>query len=303
MADESVYHEGELSVQRRAGVTDEARRLSRMLSSPHLRGGFSRFLRDRDFVVISALDCNGLIWASPLFAAPGFLDGQDRRLLIHAAPPPGDPLAGLPAPQAMGMIAIEFATRSRVRVNGTLLKAGHDELEVEVAQAYGNCPQYIARRDLRPDKEVITRVADRVTWTSFAPEHIALITAADTFFLGTEHPTRGADASHRGGRPGFVRADGDDLWWPDYPGNNMFNSLGNLVVNPIAGLLFVDFQTGETLHLTGRATVEWREPGSPGDDGYTGRRTRFTPELIVRGAPLHLHAAGVELSGYDPPLT
>jgi len=53
-----------------------------------------------------------------------------------------------------------------------------------------------------------------------------MIAASDTFFLGTTHPVRGSDASHRGGPAGFVRVDGDQLWWPDYPGNNLFNSFG-----------------------------------------------------------------------------
>jgi hypothetical protein len=74
-----------------------------------------------------------------------------------------------------------------------------------------------------------------------------------------------------------VRASADGLWWPDYPGNNMFNSMGNLAVDPAASLLFIDFGTGRALHLSGTATAQWAEPGSPGDDGGTGRRVRFTP--------------------------
>jgi len=82
------------------------------------------------------------------------------------------------------------------------------------------------------------------------------IANADTFFIGTFHPQAGADASHRGGFPGFVRVTaGDQISFPDYPGNTMFNTLGNLRVNPRAGLLFVDFTTGDVLQLTGRARV------------------------------------------------
>ena len=69
-----------------------------------------------------------------------------------------------------------------------------------------------------------------------------------------------------------------------YPGNNMFNSLGNLAVNPAAGLLFVDFSNGSTLHLTGKATVQWTQPEATGDDGGTGRRIRFIPHGIVRNS-------------------
>jgi hypothetical protein len=141
-----------------------------------------------------------------------------------------------------------------------------------------------------------------------------MIRRADTFFLGTTHPVRGSDASHRGGAPGFVRVDGsggapavtvigaseaanhrhpgsnarerEQLWWPDYPGNNMFNSFGNLAVDDRAAVLFIDFETGRTLHISGRAAVEWLAPGAPGDDAGTGRRVRFTIESVADGERL-----------------
>jgi hypothetical protein len=60
----------------------------------------------------------------------------------------------------------------------------------------------------------------------------------------------------------------------------MFNSFGNLLIDPSAALLFVDFATGDTLHLSGTAEVEWSAP-DPGDDEATGRRVRFTPTRVV----------------------
>ena len=84
------------------------------------------------------------------------------------------------------------------------------------------------------------------------------IQKADTFFVATAHPFRGADASHRGGQPGFVAVvDAQTLIWPDYSGNMMFNTLGNIVSNPKSGLLFLDFDTGRTLQLTGAAEIVW----------------------------------------------
>ncbi len=85
-----------------------------------------------------------------------------------------------------------------------------------------------------------------------------MISAADTFFIATDHPRFGADVSHKGGDPGFVRiVDDQHLAYPDYLGNRMFNSLGNITVNPRAGLLFINFDTGETIQLTGRASIDW----------------------------------------------
>src|SRR5689334_4716170 len=130
MADEG-FHEGELVVQRRAGVAGLAARLgAAMLTVPHLSGGASRFLADRDFAVITARDADHRLWTSPLFAQPGFLDAHDRELTSHAAPDRGDPLHGLVADQPVGLIAIEFATRRRLRVNGTLTHADPDGLQI-----------------------------------------------------------------------------------------------------------------------------------------------------------------------------
>jgi hypothetical protein len=69
----------------------------------------------------------------------------------------------------------------------------------------------------------------------------------------------GYDVSHRGGRPGFVCVGGAgrSLIWPDYTGNALFNTLGNLMLKPEAALVFADFDSGDLLHVNGRATIRW----------------------------------------------
>ena len=100
--------------------------------------------------------------------------------------------------------------------------------------------------------------------------------------LGTAHPAAGADTSHRGGDPGFVRVDDDgSLRWPDLPGNNLFNSLGNIAADPHASLLFLDPSTGRNVQLSGRAALEWIAPDGTADDGGTGRRVLVWPEHVV----------------------
>jgi predicted pyridoxine 5'-phosphate oxidase superfamily flavin-nucleotide-binding protein len=189
------------------------------------------------------------------------------------------------------MVAIDFATRRRVRVNGTLTALDDAGFDVEVEQAYGNCPQFIQQRHLEH-----TTASAKTEWSDgLRKNHVAVISQADTFFLGTVHPTRGVDSSHRGGSPGFVRADGETLWWPDFHGNNMFNSLGNLAVDHSDAPLFPDFTAGRTVQLSGTAEVEWITPGTPGDDDDTGRRIRFTPRHVVTGE-VALHA--VDLTPY-----
>ena len=214
----------------------------------------------------------------------GFLEAvAPTTLAIHARLPEGDPLRGLPAGQQVGLVVVEFALRRRVRVNGILSAAGDDTLAIEVEQAYGNCPQYIHQRVLAQGDPGQRDPGDVRRGAALSPADTGLIRAADTFFLGTTNPERGSDTSHRGGAPGFVRVDGDRLWWPDYPGNNLFNSFGNLAVDPEAALLFFDFDTGRTLQLSGLAAIDWDVAGRPGDDARTGRRAVFTLQRLVAG--------------------
>ncbi|CAI7979900.1 Pyridoxamine 5'-phosphate oxidase-related FMN-binding [Frankia sp. Hr75.2] len=279
------FHDGELAVQQRAGVARDAARLAGMLGPTRLRPGSTAFLAGLRLAALTARDRAGTLWISVLTGPPGFLDGAGELLRIRAAPVPGDPLSDLGADQPVGIVAIDPQARRRMRVNGTLISARPGSLVVEVGEAYGNCPQYIQERTIgtgptRRTEHPAPLVGDRLDESA-----TRIVRAADTFFLGTIHPERGADASHRGGPAGFVQVAGGDLAWPDYPGNNMFNSLGNLQVDDTAALAFVDFGTGDTVQLSGRAHVEWADPGPADDDGGTGRRVVFTVSRVVSGGP------------------
>jgi predicted pyridoxine 5'-phosphate oxidase superfamily flavin-nucleotide-binding protein len=298
------FHNGEVAVQERAGVLREAARLSGMLAPTSLEGGAGRFLGERDFAVLTAQDQRGRLWTSPVVGAPGFLDGDGTLLRVHARPDADDPLHDAPTGQAAGLIAIDFGTRRRFRVNGALGLSTTGELEIEVDQAYGNCPQFIQQRRLDPGASTAA-ASDRPAslTTALSTEQADVIRRADTFFLGTRHPDRGADASHRGGTAGFVRIEGNSLWWPDYAGNNMFNSLGNLAADGRSALLFIDFTRGVALHLSGSATVEWLAPGSPGDDGGTGRRVRFDVRQVLERQRSTLKATPANPYRRNPPLS
>ena len=282
------FHEGELAVQREAGVQAQASRLRGMLDPADLSGGAAVFLSRQGFAALTARDREGVLWTSPLAAAPGFLQGHDEVLQIAALPRDGDPLRGLPVGQQVGLIAIDFAARRRMRINGTVAAADNGGLLVHVDQAYGNCPQYIHRHDVDASVLAPAGASGFEHGKALTPAAQALVAGADTFFLGTTHPTRGNDASHRGGPPGFVRVtSATQLWWPDYPGNNMFTSFGNLAVDDAAAVLVPDFTTGTSLQLSGRAAVEWVPPGSAGDDGGTGRRVRFTVQQTHQSVGPH----------------
>jgi uncharacterized protein len=164
-----------------------------------------------------------------------------------------------------------------------------------VDEAFGNCPKYIQRRlpvaRLEPPPDPKERTA-----AALDERGRALVQAADTLFIASMHPQRGADASHRGGRPGFlnVAADGASLSFPDYPGNRMFQTLGNLTVEPRAGLLFVDWDTGATLQLTGRAAVVW--------DGEERRVTFAIDEIRERERAMPARWQLIEPSRLNPPV-
>jgi uncharacterized protein len=236
-----MWHEGELEMQERAGVRALADRVGRIINA-EIPPVAAAFVAAQPFLVVSTVDASGQPTASLLGGAPGFASASDARTLT-IAPAFGhdvfdDVFDNVEASGVIGILAIDLATRRRMRVNGTAVRRG-GSIVVTTREVYSNCPQYITPRAFAP--------------ASLQEASRDIIETADTFFLATAHPVHGADASHRGGA---VRVESPTrLSWPDLPGNNMFNSLGNLVVNPRCGLLFVDFARGATLRLRGRAAV------------------------------------------------
>ncbi len=256
-----MFHEGEIRVQSRAGLREAADRVGRGIR-PALPPRGVTFLAERRFAVLGAADADGRVWASLVTGPAGFLTApRPDRVLVRALPAPGDALAAGPPPSgAAGLLLIDFAARERVRVNGRAA-AEDDGFAVDVLEAYSNCPKYIARRVAVGDEPAAPAAAER----GGAPDAAAarLVAAADTFFIATVHASASADVSHRGGRPGFVRVDEAlRLTWPDYQGNALFQTLGNLATDARAGLLFIDWATGTTLQLTGTARTVWDDGGA-----------------------------------------
>ncbi len=297
------FHSGELAVQRQARVEAQAARLAPMVARGQLRTGMAAFISEATFAAMAARDRTGRLWTSPLLGPPGFLQAASPTTLeINTPLPSADPLHGLSRGQLVGVIAINFITRRRVRINGFLTSTEAGRLTINIDQAYGNCPQYIQQRRIHIDGSN-DNPAQRYSGNTLRPADIRLIEAADTFFLGTTHDTSGNDASHRGGSPGFVRVAPEHLWWPDYPGNNMFNSFGNLSADPTAALLFIDFRAGITLQLSGSATMCWGDQGAAGDDAQTGRRVQFVPQQVITTAMPALGETDHAPYPRNPPLT
>jgi uncharacterized protein len=265
MAPGDVFHEGELAVQRRAGTLAEAARIGVKMVEPAVPAKMAAFLAARPFVVLGGAGADGRVWAAPLFGGEGFVRvaQEGRELLLATRPAAEDPLVRAIAagPLRVGMTAIEPDTRERVRVNG-IARLVRDGVALEVLEAFINCPKYIQRRVPAPtDAASHATGAAQSAGRGLDAAQAALVRAADTFFLASRHPRRGADVSHRGGRPGFVAvASPERMVFPDYAGNKMFQSLGNLSVDPAVGLLFVDWESGATLQVSGRAEVVWDGP-------------------------------------------
>ena len=110
-----------------------------------------------------------------------------------------------------------------------------------------------------------------------------LIASADTAFVGSVHPTRGADASHRGGFPGFIKiVDATTLRVPDYPGNSLFMTLGNFEVDPRASLAVLDFERGRMVSFSGSARLRFGAEDPRHPTGGTGRYWDLTVRKWVQ---------------------
>jgi predicted pyridoxine 5'-phosphate oxidase superfamily flavin-nucleotide-binding protein len=298
------FHGGELAVQRQAHVEAQAARLAPMVARGQLSAGMATFISESTFAAMAARNRTGRFWISPLLGPPGFLQAASPTTLdINTPLPSADPLHGLSREQLVGVVVINFITRRRVRINGYLTSAEAGRLTINIEQAYGNCPQYIQQRRVHIDGSPTDHRGRLYSGNTLRPADIRLVEAADTFFLGTTHATSGNDASHRGGPAGFVRVAPEHLWWPDYPGNNMFNSFGNLSADPTAALLFMDFRAGITLQLSGSATVYWGDQAAAGDGAQTGRRVQFVPQQVITTAMPALGETDHAPYPRNPPLT
>jgi predicted pyridoxine 5'-phosphate oxidase superfamily flavin-nucleotide-binding protein len=255
------YHAGELAVQRRTGEAEQAQRLLRGVDQ-EIPAAAARFLAEQR-LLFTATERDGEVWAGVLEGPRGFAHAEDARTIV---------VDGAAFDGPVGLLALEPATRRRMRANGS-----GDGTRVHTEQVYANCPKYIQRREIVPADGPRPAARD-------------LIATADTFFIASAGPD-GLDISHRGGEPGFVQVDGDRLWFPDYTGNTMYMTLGNLVADGRAGLLFLDWENGNTLQLTGRATV-----------GFEPRGVTFEIERAVHTeAAVSLRWALLARSRFNPP--
>lgn len=289
--DISVFHKGEQAMQSRVGKRADMEKLGRAVIRPYMPDQHREFFEQIPFLVLGSVDQDGWPWASILPGEPGFIRAPtDRRLTVTALPHADDPLgAALKAGAPIGVLGIELPTRRRNRVNATVGRVTEGGFSLDVVQSFGNCPKYIQTHDIRfirdPNARQPMRIERLKQLDTAAQEAIA---SANSFYVASHARTpaqafaNGVDVSHRGGRSGFVKVEGNSLLIPDFAGNNFFNTLGNFLLNPRAGLLFPDYQTGDLLMLTG--TVEVLEENHPDIAAFhgAGRAWRFEPDYGLR---------------------
>ncbi|MCZ6830639.1 MAG: pyridoxamine 5'-phosphate oxidase family protein [Gammaproteobacteria bacterium] len=295
-AGDSPFHRGEREIQSRLGVREQMEHQGSRFIRDHLPEQHREFYRGLPFVLIGTVDEKGRPWASILFGRPGFADSPDARTLTLASRPVfGDPLndnlvAGLRA----GLLGIEYHSRRRNRLNARVAAFDDKVIQLDIDQAFGNCPRYIQTRDyeLLPGIDLLGENKPVQRLGSLNSQARAIIEKADHFYIASYYSedegkvSHGADVSHRGGKPGFVRVDDDNrLTFPDFNGNLHYNTLGNISLNPRAGLLFMDFDSGDLLYLTCGAEIIW---DAEERQAFTGAESlvRLTIDagLIVEGA-------------------
>jgi len=284
MAIHSPFHDGERHVQQLANESDSAQRNGSVITDTILPGAIP-FIAQQAMLVVSSIDANGLVWSSVLMGEPGFISASDPHNLIL------DRTKTFTNPQDcfwhnirhkpnIGMLVIELSTRRRFRINGTVEVFNDNALHIHVDEAYPNCPKYIQRRqpELTASPDNSTHDLPKVG-TALLPEHLTLIQNADSLFVGSAAPQQSepdpmftADASHRGGNPGFIEyIDANTLRIPDYKGNSMFNTLGNIHTYPKAGIALIDFERGVLLQLSGDAKILWDQNDPNNQSGGTQR--------------------------------
>jgi predicted pyridoxine 5'-phosphate oxidase superfamily flavin-nucleotide-binding protein len=260
---ESPYHRGSVSVQQRAGVSHIAERNGRGITD-HLPEVAREFLASARLLVVGHDDDGGM-WCSAVTGAPGFVANPDDHTVAIDFTRSNGLNAAVAVGRRVGLLALEPSTRRRMRVNGTTAAAPAGQMWIAVEQVFSNCPKYITSREIAPVVAARAASAHVTTGSTLTASQRRTIALADTAFVSTTAPASAGgsvDASHRGGEPGFLRIhDERHLSWDDLPGNAMFLTLGNLALDPRAGLLVIDWSTGASIELSGHAHTEWHGPG------------------------------------------
>lgn len=266
------FHEGEIALQQAMNVQEHVMSYAPQFVRSYMPEQHRAFYTDLPFLVVAARDHDDNLWATLLEPSNSNNNNENfvtspspQQLVIHAQPVPGDALAASFLDESsektldMGILGIQFETKRRNRVNGRVLSRMDQTLVFQVDQAFGNCPQYIQPRSEWYQAEPKPR--SPIKSTELSQDQIQTIESAQTMFTATGYRGQGGDvrfgndASHRGGPAGFVNVQNGNIVWTEFKGNNHYNSLGNLLLDPRMGVSFPDFVRGGLLQVSGTASL------------------------------------------------
>jgi uncharacterized protein len=144
-------------------------------------------------------------------------------------------------------------------------------------------------QDVRDTRRIADRLSEVTLRSRFAEEDRAFIGRSRMFFVATADDTGAPDCSYKGGIAGFVKVvDDHTLEIPDYDGNGMYRSWGNVTINPKVGLLFIDFETPRRLRVNGTAQIS-RDPAVIAAHEGAAFVVRVTAERIFPNCPRYIH--------------
>lgn len=286
----SFYHDQECALQARYGLRDRIEAVSERLMWREITPGQQEFFSRQSALVLGTMDSHGRPWATAVAGVPGFITtSDDQKLEIRAIPAAGDPVrASLNSKTLVGGLGIDFDTRERHRFSGrvSMIDCAPPRLALEIDISYHNCAKYIQAQSV-PLSKAILAWGPPVELPELDQRAREVVANATTAFIASASPdvtpkvARGVDVSHRGGAQGFITITGErSLRIPDYLGNHMFNTLGNLRTYPWAGLLILDANSGDALQISGRASVELGLRRGPLSFD-TDRSIRFDAEHIL----------------------
>lgn len=279
------FHEGETRMHKQLKVPSLDNPTAGMLTQQAVF-----MLQKAPLLAIGTLDSEGHPWTSLWGGEPGFSEPLGSGVVGTRTPvdsswdPVVQALVGHAAKGEMAKgndkmvsgLSFDLMTRKRVKIFGRVMAGCVDELETaskddpekgseppnvkqdqiqlvtRIEQSLGNCPKYINQYEIQP-----APVASKLAYEgpSLSPEAKSLILGSDMFFLSSA-TDQDMDTNHRGGPSGFVRIISDtEIVYPEYSGNRLYQSLGNLDVNPKIGLTFPNYVTGDVLYATGTTEI------------------------------------------------
>lgn len=304
---ENVYHNGEKAIQELLGESENAVRFGRGIK-PTLTGKAMHFIQKQLIALVSSTDEKAQLWASILIGDLGFIKVPTAQKIVFNEKLIRSTLTdilyqNIEKKPEIGTLFVELHTRRRYRVNGKVARK-NGKMELAIEQMYANCPKFIQRNDLSLPKEKVVLQPKITKGKALAETAKKWISQANAFFIATKNAANQTDTSYRGGNDGFIEIlPNDTLRVPDYPGNSHYSTFGNIYENPHAGLLFVDFEKGRTLQLTGKVTFDFNQ-NSPADMAKSADTGRFwlfeTKEWILTENHHQVDWAFMDYSPYNP---